>query len=65
MTHAAKKISAGSYEYRGYTIRKGETTWGEAAWFIDKDWDTYGPSSLDYTAALRDAKASIDIALSA
>lgn len=65
MTHAAKKIFAGLYEYRGYTIRNSETTWGEAAWFIDKDWDTCGPANLDYTATLRDAKASIDIALAA
>jgi hypothetical protein len=65
MTNAAKKINAGQYEYRGYTIRKGKTTWGEMVWFIDKDWDTRGPADLDYTTTLRDAKTSINIAISA
>ena len=60
MSNAAKKINAGYYEYRGYTIRKGETTWGEIVWFIDKDWYTIGPGDLDYTTTLREAKTSIE-----
>lgn len=63
MTKPAKKIAPGSYEYRGYTIRKSEATWGETMWFSDKDWETTGPSNLDPEYTLREAKHSIDVAL--
>ena len=63
MTHTATKIAAGSYEYRGYTIRKSMATWGATMWFMDKDWDTAGPSNLDPERTLLAAKRSIDIAL--
>jgi|GEM_PF-6520448 len=65
MTHTAKKTAAGSYDYRGYTIRKSETTWGETMWFMDKDWDAIGPNNLDPEYTLREAKRIIDVALTA
>jgi hypothetical protein len=56
MKHTAKKIEAGSYEYRGYEIRITEDTdWGQDGWLIIAPDET-----SDKTNTLKEAKALID-----
>lgn len=70
MTHAAKKITSGEYEYRGWPISKIWTDWGfgegkgRYEWFIgsrnDPTTGHHEQSYFDPLETLRDAKAAID-----
>ena len=54
MTYAAKKIAAGIYEYRGFTIDQHETAYG-------MEWHVEGEGSfIEGSDTLREAKAKVD-----
>ena len=57
MTHSAKKIAKGIYEYRGFTIDQHETAYGN-------EWHVTGKNSLiEASETLKSAKAKIDFFL--
>lgn len=60
MAHTATKITSGSYEYRGFTLRKSEHVCGGVFWFIDPDWDTKAPNDIDPASTLKEAKCVAD-----
>ena len=61
MTHAAKKIGNGHYEYRDYQIeevaRYGSTGYGRAAWSITHNSAT---EAHDTSNTLKEAKLMVD-----
>tara|TARA_R110000787_G_scaffold268010_1_gene374397 strand:+ start:515 stop:733 length:219 start_codon:yes stop_codon:yes gene_type:complete len=64
MTHTAKRIGSGEYEYRGFAISHVYSeSWGDWTWYIAATTSKQGSDCFDPTNTLRDAKAAIDYAI--
>ena len=66
MTHTAKRIGSGEYEYRGFAISHVYSeSWGDWTWYIAATTSKQGTSYFDPAPTLRQAKAGIDEAIAA
>jgi hypothetical protein len=64
MTHKAKRIGAGEYQYRGHSISRQWTEFGGGSWeWFISDNQTWSSDCSDPQPTLRDAKSVIDASL--